>query len=203
MTGVQTCALPIYYKEGSNRYYVKSPISGVITEADIAVGTQVDINKKLFTVVDISTLWVEGQVYEADLSKISTSRDAYVSTKTYPDEIFRAKLHALGSAIDEATRTIKAIYQVSNSSNKLKVGMLADVGASAGTPFESLAIPADAVVDIRGKNVVLLHIAPEKFIAREVILGQKDGNYFAVKAGLKEGDRVVTVGNYQLKSSVQ
>lgn len=191
------------YKEGSNRFYVKAPISGIIAEADIAVGAQVDVNKKLFTVIDPSRLWVEGQVYEIDLAKIERSKDAYVSTQTYPNEIFRAKLFALGNSIDEATRTIKAIYEVPNPSNKLKVGMLADVGVSLGTPFDSLAIPSDAVVDIRGKNVVFLHTAPEKFIAREIITGAKDGKYVAVKAGLKEGDRVVTVGNYQMKSSVQ
>lgn len=191
------------YKEGSNRFYIKAPISGIITEVDIAVGEQVDVNKKLFTVIDPSRLWVEGQVYETDLAKVEKSKDAYASTRTYPDEIFRAKLFALGNSIDEATRTIKAIYEVPNPSNKLKVGMLADVGVSLGTPFESLAIPADAVVDIRGKNVVFLHTGPEKFIAREIITGTKDGKLIVVKAGLKQGDRVVTVGNYQLKSSVQ
>lgn len=81
--------------------------------------------------------------------------------------------------------------------------MLAQVGVSVGVPFESLAIPSDAVVDIRGKNVVFIHTAPEKFIAREVITGTKDGNYVEIKAGLNDGERVVTVGNYQLKSSVQ
>ncbi len=196
-------ALSGNYRDGTNKFYVKSPIAGVVADADITVGEQVDVNKRLFTIVDLSTLWVEGQVYEIDLNKIEKSKDAYVSTQTYPDEIFRAKLFALGSTIDEATRTVKAIYQVPNPGNKLKIGMLADVGVSVGTPFDSLAIPSDAVVDIRGKNVVFLHIAPEKFIAHEIITGAKDGKYVAVKAGLKEGDRVVTVGNYQLKSSVQ
>lgn len=196
-------ALAGNYKDGSNRFYVQSPISGVITDADVTVGEQVEVNKKLFSVVDLSSVWVEGQVYEIDLGKVERAKDAYVSTQTYPDDIFRARLFALGSSIDEATRTVKAIYEVANPANRLKLGMLADVGVSLGTPFESLSVPSDAVVDVRGKNVVFVHIGPEQFIAREVIPGPKDGRFLAIKAGLKDGDKVVTVGNYQLKSSVQ
>ncbi|MEK7249745.1 MAG: efflux RND transporter periplasmic adaptor subunit, partial [Bacteroidota bacterium] len=191
------------YRDGTNKFLVKAPIAGVITDAELAIGEQVDVNKKLFTVVNLSTLWIEGQVYEIDLGKIEKSKDAYVSTQSYPDDIFRAKLFALGSVINEATRTVKAIYEVNNSSNRLKVGMLADVGVSLGAPVRTLAIPAEAMMDIRGKNVVFVHVAPEKFVAREVVPGAKDGKLIAVKRGLSEGERVVTVGNYQLKSSVQ
>jgi cobalt-zinc-cadmium efflux system membrane fusion protein len=191
------------YREGTNRFYVKSPMAGVVADANITVGEQVDVNELLFTIVDLSTLWVEGQVYEMDLSKVAKSKDAFVSTQTYPGEVFRAKFFALGATIDEATRTAKAIYEVSNPTSKLKVGMLAQVGVSVGMPFESLAILSDAVVDIRGKNVVFIHTTPEQFVAREVITGAKDGKYVEIKAGLSDGERVVTVGNYQLKSSVQ
>ncbi|MBI5473571.1 MAG: efflux RND transporter periplasmic adaptor subunit [Ignavibacteriae bacterium] len=196
-------ALAGNYKEGSNRFYVKSPITGVVADAEIAIGEQVEVNKRLFTIVNSSTLWVEGQIYEIDLGKIERTKDAYVSTQTYPDDLFRAKLFSMGSTIDEATRTVKAIYQVNNPQSKLKVGMLAEVGVSIGTPFEALAIPADAVVDVRGKSIVFIHVAPEQFVARDVVVGTKDGSYVQVKSGVNDGDRVVTVGNYQLKSSIQ
>ena len=91
------------------RYYITSPIDGVITEADLTIGEQVEADKMLFKVIDLQTLWVEAQVYETDLASIEKSKEARISTQAYEGEFFTGRLFTLGNVVDEITRTVRVI----------------------------------------------------------------------------------------------
>lgn len=185
------------------RYYITSPISGVITHTDVTIGEQVEADKVLFKVMDLQMLWVEAQVYETDLARIEKSREAKISTQAYDDEYFNGRLFTLGSVVNEITRTVRVIFEVKNRDNKLRVGMFADVSIEIGNPEDVLVVPRSAVTTVRGKNVVFVHVEPEYFVGREVLLGDQNGEYVEIKSALDVGERVVTTGNYQLKSIVQ
>lgn len=185
------------------RYTIKSPISGVVTEADVTIGERVEANKMIFKVIDLQTLWVEAQVYESDLARVEQAREAQITTQVYPGEYLTGHLHSLGSVVDENTRTVRAIFEVKNTDRKLRVGMFADVSVEVGGAEEVLAVSRSAVTTVGGKNVLFLHIQPEYFLGREVLLGEQDGGYVEIQSGLKAGERVVTTGNYQLKSIAQ
>ena len=104
---------------------VNSPISGYIDEIYFVPG---DINpdgefRKLFTIVDLSTVWVQAEVYEKDLSAFQNAQEALIVIQAYPDQIFRGRLQAFGSEIDPQSRTISVYYEIPNPDKKLKIGL--------------------------------------------------------------------------------
>lgn len=187
----------------NNFFSISSPISGTIVESNISLGEQVDPSKKLFTIVDINTLWVEADIYELDLSKIQNLETANITVQTYPGEIFEGRIVNIGNIVDEKTRTVKVTFSVNNKKQLLKVGMFAEVNIQTGNSSQVLAIPKGSVVDVGGKSVVFVHRKPQTFKGLEVVIGKSDGEYIEILNGLEENDRIVTTGNYQLRASIK
>jgi len=187
----------------NNYFNITSPISGIIIESNITAGEQIDPSKKLLTIVDINNLWVEADIYEADISRLQNLEKANVTVQTYPEEIFEGKLVNIGNVVDEKNRTVKVIFLINNKRKLLKVGMFADVNIETESSAEVIAVPKESVVDIGGKNVVFLHTKPQNFRSVEVFTGRDDGKYIEIISGIEEGNRIVTTGNYQLKANVK
>ncbi len=193
-------------KGSLNNYFpITSPISGVIVESHVSIGEQIEINKKLFTIVNINTLWVEAEIYEIDIAKLQNISNATITAQTYPDDYFDARLVNIGNIVDDVTRTVKVIFEVKNKNKLLKVGMFANINININTNNESevLTVPKETVVDIGGKNVVFIHTKAQTFKGVEVLLGRTDGKYVEILSGTKAGSRIVTTGNYQLRASVK
>jgi cobalt-zinc-cadmium efflux system membrane fusion protein len=178
-----------------------SPLDGVLVEANATLGEQVEPSKVLFTVLDPQVVWVEANVFPEDVPRVEEAREALVKVEGYPDRWFPAKLFNLGQVVDESTRTVKAIFELKNDDRRLRPGTFAEVAIGSGGEQESLAVPDAAVVEVEGRKRVYIKVAPEEFVARDVALGARDGEYHAVHQGLKEGERVVTRGTYQLRSA--
>lgn len=187
----------------NNYFNIASPITGVIVESNISVGEQVDPSKKLFTIIDVNSLWVEADVYESDISRLQNLSKANITVQTFPEEIFEGNLVNIGNIVDEKTRTVKVIFLVNNKKHLLKVGMFADINIETDNSIEVIAIPKESVVDVGGKNVVFIHTKPQNFKGVEVFTGKDDGNFMEIVSGLEEGSRIVTTGNYQLKANVK
>ncbi|MCH8015479.1 MAG: efflux RND transporter periplasmic adaptor subunit [Acidobacteria bacterium] len=104
---------------------IKSPLSGYIDEIYFVPG---DINpdgefRKLLTIIDLSTVWVQAEIYERDLPLFQNAPEALIATTAYPGETFRARFQSLGSEIDPETRTLPVYFEISNPEGKLKVGL--------------------------------------------------------------------------------
>ena len=164
------------------------------------MGGQVTADQKLYVVVDASTLWVEANVFEADIGRIEKDAAAAVRVQGY-DRLFTAALYRLGGLVDPATRTLKAVFSVPNPDGALRPGMFAEVAIVTGAPSNALAVPDTAVVEEGGRRFVFVHTAPESFVRREVVLGSRDTDAWAVRAGLAAGERVVVQGTYQLRTA--
>ncbi len=184
----------------SQRLTVTAPITGVIAEAEVSLGEQVSADTKLFTIIEPSTLWVEADVFESDLGKIEQLGSAFVRVQGYP-ESFVAKLYRLGQLVDPSTRTAKAIFAVDNVAGKLRPGMFAEISIAAGGKASMLTIPDAALVEEGSRRFVFVHLSPEEFARREVALGGRDGDFWAVQGGLDKGERVVSKGTYQLRTA--
>jgi cobalt-zinc-cadmium efflux system membrane fusion protein len=178
-----------------------APLDGVLVEAHATVGEQVDPAKVLFTVLDPAVVWVEASVFPEDVARVEEAKEALVKVETHPGQWFTGKLFNLGQVVDESTRTVKALFEVGNADGRLRPGTFAEVAIGAGGPREVLAIPDAAVVEQEGRKRVYVKQGPEEFVARDVLLGARDGEYHAVREGLREGERVVTRGTYQLRSA--
>ncbi len=189
----------------SNYFSVTAPISGTIVESNVTSGEHIEHDKKLFTIIDINTLWVEAEIYETDIAKLQSVTSATVTVQTYPEEYFDAKLVNIGNIVDDVTRTVKVIFEIKNKDRLLKVGMFANIIININTNVDSevLTVLKESVVDIGGKNVVFVHTKAQIFKGVEVLIGKTDGIYVEILSGIKDGARVVTTGNYQLRASIK
>jgi membrane fusion protein, heavy metal efflux system len=183
---------------------VHSPIAGVVTQKHTTVGELADPSKNLFTIADLSSVWVMVDINEKDLAKIEKGRTAAVKVGAFPEMVFRGRVTYIADLVDEATRTVKARIEVPNPGRKLKPEMFAAVELAippSGPPV--LAVPEEAIVELEGKKVLFVTGDDAEFIPREVATGAKGGGRVEVTAGLKEGERFAAKGGFLLKSELK
>jgi cobalt-zinc-cadmium efflux system membrane fusion protein len=185
---------------GLQRVTVTAPIDGTIAAADVSLGEQVPADKLLYTVIDSRVLWVEAEVFENDAPRIEQAGTADVRVEGY-DKVFPARVYRLGQVVDPNTRTVRVILEIDNPKGELRVGTFAQVAVGAGGKSRMLAIPDAAVIEEGGRRFVFVKLGPEVFARREVVLGARDGDVWAVRSGVQKGDRVVVQGTYQLRTA--
>jgi cobalt-zinc-cadmium efflux system membrane fusion protein len=183
---------------------VHSPIAGVVTEKHTTVGELADPSKNLFTVADLSSVWVLVDINEKDLPKIEKGRQAAVKVGAFPERVFRGRVTYIADLVDEATRTVKARVEVANPGRKLKPEMFATVELTVppSTP-PVLAVPDEAIVELEGKKVLFITGDDVEFVPREIMTGARGGEWLEIAAGLKEGERYAAKGGFLLKSELK
>lgn len=179
-------------------FHILAPISGVVTEVNYTAGEWMEQGKKLLTIIDLSIVWVEANIFENDLPAIEDSHHAFIKSQTYPNREFKGALITLGKVLDPETRSVKAVFEAANPDEKLRPGMFVDVAIETKASEETMAVPSSAVLDKDGQRVIFLKTGPETFTMRQVEIGGQYGELTSVKSGIVEGERVVIVGNYQL-----
>jgi cobalt-zinc-cadmium efflux system membrane fusion protein len=181
---------------------VTAPLAGVVTERTANPGLNVDTTAKLFTVVDLSTVWVVADVYEADFSRVRVGTRASVVTKAFPDAVLRGRVSYIDPQVNPETRTAKVRVEVPNPRQELRLGMFADVTLDAGGRSATVRIPRAAVQNVGNRTVVYMPDPkePTKFVEREVRLGDRVGNDVAVLSGLRPGDTIVADGSFSVRA---
>ncbi len=184
---------------------VRSPIGGIITEKHAIVGELADPAKSLYTVADLSSVWVLVDIHEKDLAKVRRGQTATVMVNAFPEVKFKGRIDHIADVMDEATRTVKARVEVANPGRKLKPEMFATVElALPADAAPVLAVPEDALQDIDGKKVLfVLTEQGDEFESRKVELGRVSGGMVEVVSGLKEGERYAVKGAFVLKSELK
>lgn len=178
---------------------VSAPFAGIIIDKKAVIGELAEPKDMLFAVADLSTVWIEANLFERDLGRVKLGSEAIVSVSAYPGETFPGKLKYISSTMDKETRTARARIEVPNQAEKLKLEMFATAVLQTATAIKALVVPADAVVIIDNKpSVYVEHTGG--FEARAVELGDKLQGRVVVKSGVKPGDMVVVGGAYELKA---
>jgi membrane fusion protein, heavy metal efflux system len=186
-------------KDSGSTFPLSSPFIGTVIEKDAVLGELIQPDKSLFTVADLSKVWIEANLYEKDLARVAPGTQAQVSVAAYPDQTFSGRITYVSSMTDKETRTVKARIEVPNPEGRLKPGMFASVALETSTTENALAVPDDAVVLIDGKPTVFVQ-EHGGFEARTVTLGDKLQGRVIVKEGLEDGDGAVVKGAYALKA---
>lgn len=181
---------------------LRAPIAGTVVEAEAAAGSAVETATCLSAIADLSSLWVQVHIFEKDLSLVLPGAKAEVDVAAYPGQPFTGTLVMVGSLMDEATRTVKGRVEVSNPAGRLKPGMFADVRIIPKDPVTALVVPEQAVRAIAGKTVVFLPGPSGTFVRRDIKKGREFEGYVEIVEGLKEGDRVVTDGSFDVKAEM-
>lgn len=189
-------------------YSLVSAVAGTVVERDVMPGQIVGPKTNLFTVADVSRLWITVEVYESDVSRVRQGALVQVNPRAFPGETFPGRVSFAGGVVDAATRTIKVRVTVDNRSSRLRPGMFAQVrvaapsvvGAAGG---EGVVIPELAVQELSGRMVVFVPGGlPGQFVARTVILGERTGRGVRVLSGLRPGEAFAVSGAFQLKSEL-
>jgi RND family efflux transporter MFP subunit len=181
---------------------VPAPIDGVVTERGANVGLNADQATKLFTVVDLSTVWVVANLYEKDFPRVRVGTDAAITTSARPDLTLRGRVSYIDPQVSAETRTAKVRIEVHNPNGELRLGMYADVVVAGASGASAPRVPRSAVQNVGDRTVVYLANPrdPGKFIEREVRLGQTSGEHVEVVSGVQPGDTVVTAGSFFVRA---
>ncbi len=238
---------------------IYSPTGGIVIEKLKQEGDRVRIGERIYTVADLTHLWMKMDAYESDLAWLRYGQEVEFSTEAYPGEAFKGKVSFIDPVLNEMTRTVKVRVNVTNDDGRLKPEMFASavvrskiaaggrvlddslagkwispmhpeiikdepgncdvcgmplvraetLGYVTAEPSETakpLVIPVSAALLTGTRAVVYVQVPNAEeptYEGREIVLGPRAGDYYLVKAGLQEGDLVVTNGNFKLDSALQ
>ncbi len=187
---------------------LRAPQAGTIIAQNISAGALVGTEQSLYTIADLSHVWVWCDLYEKDLDiiheRISSDQKvtAKVRVKAFAPEIFDGTVDLIGSQVDEYTRTIKVRVQVINVERKLKPGMFAEAEISIPLEGSVTVVPAGAVVRDEGKTFVFQHWKDDLWMRRDVRVGASQGGLVEVLDGPSAGATVIARGAFMLKSDI-
>lgn len=178
---------------------IHSPITGTVIKKDTLAGAHVDAGVELYTIADLSHIWILADIYEYELSFIKAGQKAAVTLSYDPGTVLTGHLSFIYPTLDPKTRTAKVRFELDNRDDTLKPDMYANVElrVSLGT---RLAIPQEAVIESGRKQVVFLHHGEGKLEPRLIKTGVKTGEWSEVLEGLKEGEHIVTSANFLIDS---
>ena len=178
-----------------------TPFAGTVIEKHAILGELAQPDKALYTVADLSKLWIEANLFEKDLGRVKAGADAVVTVAAYPGEAFQGRLTYIAAMVDKETRTVQARVEVANPDGRLKPEMFATAAIWTGGKGKGLLLPEEAVVLMQGQPTAFVE-EHGGFEPRPVELGEKLRGRVVVKAGLAAGDKVVTAGTYALKARI-
>jgi cobalt-zinc-cadmium efflux system membrane fusion protein len=181
---------------------VPAPMAGVVTERGANVGSNVETSTRLFTVVDLSSVWIEGALYERDFSRVRVGSPASVTTSAYSGVVVRGRVSYIDPQVNASTRTARVRVEVANPRQELRLGMYADIEVAAATGAQAMTVPRSAVQTVDDRQVVYVvqGTEPGTFVERTVRLGDAAGDRVEVLSGLHPGDQVVSKGSFFLRA---
>jgi RND family efflux transporter MFP subunit len=177
-----------------------APASGIITTRKAFPGMRVIADTELYTLADLSTIWVDADVYETDLMNVRVGLRGEV---TLPDNSTQAgRVTYINPMIEPTTRTAKVRLEFSNPALRFKPGMFLSVSLDAKAPPQ-LVVPRDSVLDTGMRQLVLVDDGNSRFTLREIKIGAQGPEYYTVISGLRSGEKVARNLQYLIDSETQ
>lgn len=186
---------------GEGAVQLRAPLAGTITAVHVAPGAFVEAGAPLFRVTDLTQVWLEARVAEADLARLGAPGGAsfFVQGSDEAIELSAEALIARGQVLDPVTRTLSFLYAIDNAGARLSVGAFVRVFLANGDDRKALAIPESSLVDDGGVFVVFVQAEGEAFERRLVRTGARDRGRVEVLSGVRAGEHVVTRGAWSVK----
>jgi Cu(I)/Ag(I) efflux system membrane fusion protein/cobalt-zinc-cadmium efflux system membrane fusion protein len=180
---------------------VYSPATGVVTQKDAFEGHYVKEGEHQFEIANLSTVWVDVDVYEYELPWVRKGMAADMELSYIPGKRFKGKVLFIYPYLDPKTRTAKLRLAFPNPGYRLKPGMYADIYLKSVIATDSLVIPQEAVIDSGVRKIVFVALGEGKFQPRDVNIGlEGNDNEFQVLEGLSEGEEIVLSAQFMLDS---
>lgn len=190
------------FKGGSGRTIkLTAPIAGVVGNFNVAIGAAITSGQSLFTITNLSTLYVEAQVFDKDAEKIVPGAFYTMECANDNEHHKTSKIRLLSPAmeINTTNQSQKVLFQVDNPDGHFKIGEFVNIRVHDANPSQQITLPNSAFTEINGKPVVFIKEAAEKYTVRYVQTGHNNGAYTSIIKGIDEGQRAVINGSYQIK----
>jgi len=179
-----------------------SPLSGTVIEKTAVAGMRVMPGDVLYTIADLSKIWVIADIYEYELPMIQAGQTAQVSLSYAPQTVFTGRIAFVYPTVDPETRTAKVRFELDNPKELLKPGMYANV--ELAVPLgKRLAVSKDAVLESGERQIIFIHHGDGQLEWRNVKIGLRGGDWVEIVEGLQEGEHIVTSANFLLDSESQ
>jgi cobalt-zinc-cadmium efflux system membrane fusion protein len=180
---------------------IAAPMAGTVTARPVNPGQTVDGSEELLTIVDLSLVWVVGEVFERDLAQVRVGSKVTMTTAALPGEVLTGDVTYVDPQVAPESRTARVRAEIANPGGRLRLGMLMDMRVSASSR-DAVMVPRSAVQTIGGVDVVYV-AQPRRtgaFAERSVRLGPSAGDHVEVLTGLREGESVVTKGSFLVRA---
>ena len=187
-------------RKSNPRIGLFAPSNGIVSELGVREGGQVSPGMSVFTLLDLSSVWILTQVPEDQIAWIAPGRPIEVRLKAIPDQVFEGRVDYIYPEVDATTRTVRVRSVLPNKGLALRPGMVADVSVFGGPKREVLLVPSEAVIYTGTRNVIVVAERPGKFRAADVKPGMEANGKTEILAGLSAGDQVVVSGQFLLDS---
>jgi membrane fusion protein, copper/silver efflux system len=178
---------------------VEAPIAGALTARLVEPGARVEPGATLFTVTDLSRVWIEGRVYESDVPRVREGQEATVTLPSAPGAVLRGRVRTVYPTLDPATRSLPVRFELENPGGRLKPGMYADVELAL-PPARGVLVPESAVLETGPRAVVFVRRGADRYEPRAVVVGGRAGGEARIVSGVAAGDTVVVGANFLLDS---
>jgi len=189
-------------------FRVRAPIAGKIVEKHVTLGELVTPASKLFTVADLSSVWIWIDIHERDIGQVHLEDIAYVTPDSFPGREFQGRLTYIMDSVDVDTRTVRARIELANPEGLLRPGMFVRVRLADphgdnknAEALATLVIPSKALLrESNGESIVFVKAKENHYERREVNVGRRSSEMVEILAGVEVGEEVVVVGGFLLKS---
>ena len=165
-------------------------------------GMYVQPGVEMYTITDLSQVWIEADIYEYELPFVDLGQAAVLTLSYLPGQVYRGRVAYIYPTIDEITRTAKVRFEFPNPRLDLKPGMYADVEIETGGET-ALVVPDSAIIDTGIRQILFVEESRGYFVPREVEVGRRSERMVEILVGLSEGEEVVTAGTFLIDSESQ
>lgn len=201
--GLPSSALTNIQRESRDalpRFEIRAPLDGTVVDRQVTIGETVTPDRPIFTVADLSSVWVEIPVYAKDLAAVRIGQAATVVSADLAAEA-PGRIHFVGQLVGEQTRSAPARLTLSNASGQWRPGLFVTVKVVREETTVPLAVSAESVQTFRDWQVVFVRYG-DWFEARPLELGRSDGQWVEVLSGLKAGDQYASTNSFAVKAEI-
>jgi RND family efflux transporter MFP subunit len=179
---------------------LRSPVDGVVINKNVLGGMKVSPGMELYMIADLRTVWIMGSVYEYELPFIRVGQEAEITLPYEPGVSYKGRITFVYPYLSPATRTVQIRIEFKNPGLKLKPDMYVDIMVKSRIADDAIIVPSESVIRTGTRSVVIKFLGEGKFFPQEVVLGPEGSGMVQVEAGLKEGDTIVTSGQFLIDS---
>ncbi|HVA57421.1 MAG: efflux RND transporter periplasmic adaptor subunit [Gemmatimonadaceae bacterium] len=175
---------------------LRSPVTGVVVQKAVVAGQRISAGDALYQIVDLRTVWIQGEVFERDLPAVRLGQRVHATFEALPGTVRTGRITFIDPTINPDTRTARVRVALANPGLELKPGMYATLTAAARESPNTLSVPRNAVLSTGERNIVFVKRPDGMLEPREVVLGMAGDDRIAVLRGLAMGDTVVSSATF-------